>query len=393
MLDSIEQKDPKPRSKKLKQIAIVAIILIVSLGLAYFMISYRPQPKPKEITPTVALPVDIMEVSLKRQLISIYSQGNVEAQREIDLVSEVAGKIIKASPDFDVGGRFTANEVLLRVDPDHYNIALVLAQARVFDAQQSLAIVQGQARQAKQEWRELGNKEANALFLKQPQLKSAKAQVRAAQAERKRAELNLSNTKIRLPYSGIVRDTYVDWGQYVTVGARLATVYADDIFQVRLPLTDRQLTLIAAAQKDRDLNIPVTLKGSPGGGSRQWQAFIKHFDPVVEANSRLIYAIAEIELAQQQEPLFVGQFVTAKIQGKAFDNLFRIPIQTLRPRNQVWTVDEDNRLSIITPEILSIDTQWVYFRWHKASKLKLVTSALALATQGALLAPKGAKGE
>ena len=45
-----------------------------------------------------------------------------------------------------------------------------------------------------------------------------------------------------------------------------------------------------------------------------------------------------------REPLRIGTFVNASIQGRAFDNIVVLPRYLLRAGNELWVIDQDNRL-------------------------------------------------
>src|SRR5690606_19307376 len=139
---------------------------------------------------------------------------------------------------------FGAGEALLQLDPRDYETALDQAEAALADARNTLAQEQGQARQAKREWRDLGNEQANNLFLRKPQLAAAEARVGAAEAGVRQAQLNLERTAIRLPFAGRIVDINVNLGQYVSANTVVASVYDSAVMEVRLPLSTHEMQLL-----------------------------------------------------------------------------------------------------------------------------------------------------
>ena len=118
--------------------------------------------------------------------------------------SQVTGKVVSVNSEFADGGFFKKGEVLLTIERDDYEFSLARAQSALAQSQQRLAEERGRSRQARREWRELGSKEANDLFLRKPQLRAAQSAVTAAEADVSAAELALDRTVIRAPFDGFL---------------------------------------------------------------------------------------------------------------------------------------------------------------------------------------------
>ena len=117
---------------------------------------------------------------------------------------------------------------MLALEDNDYQFALLRAKAKVAEAEQYLALEKGKVRQAQREWKDLGNEEANQLFLRKPQMASAAAALSAAKAGLDEAQLNLIRTRIYAPFQGRIANKQVDVGQYITPGTVIAKVYSTD---------------------------------------------------------------------------------------------------------------------------------------------------------------------
>ena len=73
--------------------------------------------------------------------LTVRSQGEVDAQHMIDLVSELPGKVRAVAPAFVTGGYFITGDVLLELDPTDFELARIRAQATVAEANEELAYV------------------------------------------------------------------------------------------------------------------------------------------------------------------------------------------------------------------------------------------------------------
>jgi len=329
------------------------IILILGMVVVAAIYWLRPVPKTKPVRPVSPPVVNVIEARPDAHQIFITTQGTVAPRREINLVAEVAGRVVAVADSFVDGGFFAAGNALVSLDDRDYRYTLFSAKAEVANAERERAIERGQARQAKREWRDLGNKEANALFLRKPQVAAADAQLAAAKAQRDKAELDLSRTKISAPFSGRVRTKEVDIGQYVSPGTVIARVYDSAAAEVRLPLNDAQLGLIDlpfGGAIDPQEQPKVVLSSMVAGKLHSWEATITRTEASVDTNTRFYYAIAEVAEPFNEQvhslPLMIGLFVDATIAGREMDNMIAIPQKALLKRRQVFVVDANNRLSL-----------------------------------------------
>ncbi|WP_075184618.1 efflux RND transporter periplasmic adaptor subunit [Teredinibacter haidensis] len=178
-------------------IVMAGLLVIVAL----FALKPKPTPKPTDDKP-VYVKVAVTPVKKQRMRLSVTSQGTVTPIREINLIAQVTGQIVKVEEAFDNGGFFDASQVLIHIDDSEYQAALLSAKARVAEAKYRLAEELGLSRQAKREWRDLGNSNANDLFMRKPQLAAARANLESAGGALEVAKLNLDRTKITVPFKG-----------------------------------------------------------------------------------------------------------------------------------------------------------------------------------------------
>ena len=183
-------------------------------------------------------------------------------------------------------------------------------------------------------------------------------------------------------------------GQYVNVGFKLGRVFATDKVEVRLPLTDRQLT---------ELNLPigfvatagngpkVSLRANLGGGDHVWEGRIVRTHASVDQQTRLMYAVAEVvdpygKLNDRGMPLAVGLFVTADIEGVKPQNALVMPRDALRSEDKVYVI-KDDKLEIRTVDVLSTSTEQVFVTAGVEPGEKVVTSPVRGAHDGMAAVP------
>jgi len=355
-----------------KKLKFFLPIIIISVGLigAFVMIKSRPKVQAKPVT----FPAPLVRASIVRLQdfqLAVKSQGTVSPRTESELFSQVSGQVIEVFPQFAPGGFFEKGEILLKVDPLDYELALSRWKAQVAQAKLRLAQEEEEASIAQEEWKRLGKKEqANPLVLREPQLAEAKASLEGAQASLKQAELNLQRTQIRAPFDGRVRTKKVDLGQYISPGAALATVYAVDYAEVRLPVPDNEMGYLDCCLDYRSknpatLNIDVTLKANYAGRDYRWSGKIVRVEGEIDPLSHMITLVARVEdpygrdQRSDRPPLAVGLFVEAEIKGKLVRDVVVIPRSALRGTESVLEIDDENKLHFRTVDVLRKDSETV----------------------------------
>ncbi len=374
------------RSSKNKVLGIVALVGVAAVAAVVLM-----APKPEEKVAEAALPpvADILYAEPGRHTLLVPSQGSVHARHEIEVVARVGGVIESVSDAFVPGGFFQKSDSLLQIEPADYRYQLTRAQSQVANAAATLAQEEGRAKQAKREWRDLGSETANALFLRKPQLAAASAALDAAKADRDQAKLDLERTAVKAPFAGRVVETLVDIGQYVTAGTKLARIHSVGVAEVRLPLTDHQLSLLELPLGRAIENGPaVRLSANLAGQSREWRGQIVRTEAAIDPNSRFVYAVAQVQNPYQGDaPLINGLFVEAQIAGKTYDDITLLPRQALHEGDHILVLNEENQLGFRDVELLQAVGEEVWLRGDIATGDKVVISSLGYSREGMVLSP------
>ncbi len=349
--------------------ALLPLVIIAAAGFgAVTMIMNRPPVE--TLTPVIEPPgVRVHEVTLGDAPLSVTSQGTVRPRTESQLVPEIAGRVTWVAPSFAEGGFFEADDVLVMIDPFDYEQALVSARSQLAQARLRLAEEEAEAEVAQREWNTLGRGDPRELALRKPQLEDASASVAAAEAAVERATRDLQRAEIVAPYAGRVRTKNVDIGQYVRVGDAVATVYAVDIAEIRLPLPDDELAYLDLPLSYRGVEQQtqpdVTLRATFAGETHAWNGRIVRTESEIDSVSRMVHAVAEVAdpyapgPIPNRPPLAVGMYVEAEIDGRTARDVAMLPRQALRGRDQVLVVTPEDRLSFRTVDVLRTSTESV----------------------------------
>jgi RND family efflux transporter MFP subunit len=380
-------------------VKILLPVLVVSVALvgACTLITTREKPQtraPEEVLPLVrVLPVELRELRL-----SVASQGTVGPRTVSALVPEVSGRVLEVGRSFAAGGFFESGEVLLRIDPHDYRQALVQARSQVAQAELRLARERAEADVARREWNEIGQGEPTALTLHEPQVADAAAALEGARAALVKAERDLERTEIRAPYAGRIREKQVDVGQFVVRGAPLATIYAVDYAEVRLPLPDSELAFVDLPLVYRDdrgeQTYPVViLRADFAGRIHEWRGRVVRTEGEIDPASRMVHVVAQVKdpyargSDPDRPPLAAGLFVTAEILGHRVDEVAVLPRAAIREDDQVLVVDAEDRLRFRTVSILRSTGGEVIVQSGLSDGERICLSPLSAVTDGMRVRP------
>ncbi|MCH2176537.1 MAG: hypothetical protein MK193_12500 [Lentisphaeria bacterium] len=337
------------------RIFTILLIIIIGGGGSYYLFVTKPEPKKRD-RPQPVVNVELLDIQKQNYQIILDSQGTVQPELESQLVAQVSGEIIYMHPQFHDGGFFKNNEILLKIDPRDYELALSdaktgladkvlsLVQAEQLSDEVAAKIQQAEAEieiskqiiieeeanveQAKLEWEALGNEgDPSALVLGLPQLERAKATHRSNEANLnllqleqqliqpkvdaakaavenqksliKKAELDLDRTNLRVPFNGRILQRVATLGQYVNSGSTLATTYSNEVAEIRLPLRTDQLEFIKVPRRSDDDDsfidlIPIHLYTYFGQTKVEWDARLVRAEGSIDQNTRQLYVIAHI---------------------------------------------------------------------------------------------------
>ncbi len=374
----------------MKRLVLPFVIVLAGFGLAALLLVTGPtlnsQPA-MVLTPLVR----VQTVTLQDITLSSLTHGTVAPRTESELVVEVAGRVISVNPNLVSGGFFDAGEELLQIEPLDYELALEQARAGIAQAESDLA----NAQRAATRLDSLSERQLTSAALQDDamnRVRIAEATLRSSQALLARAERDLARTRILAPYEGRVRSERVDIGQFVSRGNTIATIYATDYAEVRLPINDEELAFLdlpLGPVTEGALPIPATqvsITARFAGAEHQWPAQVVRTEGELDPQTRMINVIARVDApyapSAGRAPLAVGLFVDAEIHGRLARAVAVLPRSAVRQNNQVLVVDSDNRLHFRPVTVLRMVAEEAYISAGLAAGERVCISSIDNALEG-----------
>ena len=371
-------------------LAVVALGVVAAWALA--------QGRPVPADPHDPAPVPVVRVAEPRRGIHrviVRAHGTVEPRTASDLVAEVSGRVTWVSPALAAGGFFEEGDLLLEIDRADYDNAVRQARAARDRAEAALALEKAElGRAVSLAERDVAS--ASALDRRRHAERSARAGLEEARAGLDRARRDLDRTRLRAPFAGRVRRKNVDVGQFVARGAPLASLFAVDYAELRLPVRDDDVAFLDLTLGHRDeaetRPLPaVTLRGRHAGAEHTWSGQVVRTEGEIDARSRMLHLVARVEdpygLRHAHPPLAVGMFVAAEIEGRVLEDVLELPRAALLGEDRILVVDPEDRIRLRPVEVLRRDGERVIARASLAPGERLCLSRLEPATDGMRVRP------
>ena len=327
-----------------------AVVIVITAIIVTSLYRNKPEPEVGEAAINrIGVYVERATRTGARAEVTVY--GEVRPRVQIDVISEVSGRVTRVSPRFTEGGSIGAGGALLTIEDRDYVLAASEARARLAARRLELEQALADADVAKKQL--AGEANPSDLALKKPQIAQARASLQAAELSLARAESDLSRTQISLPFDARITETMVDEGQYVGAGRTVASVFSTDVAEVRLPLTDADIAALGVPigyEADEGAGLRVQLSTDIAGATREWTGRLVRLDASLDPRTRATFGTVEVanpfDVADGDMPMAPGLFVAADIEGRTLADVLAIPAAGLRAGGRVFIMNDDDLLEV-----------------------------------------------
>ena len=224
------------RAKKAVAAALAATFIMAAAGCAKQGQQQAPQ----------ATLVKTMQV-IKRDTPLVYDYtGFVQAQQEMDLKAQVSGQI--TGKFFKGGDTVVAGQKLYTVDARTYHANVLNAQAGVANARAALAVASLDAERYTKlyEQNAISKQALDNVIMQRDQAMDA---VNAQEALLENAQINMTDTTVRAPFTGRIDTNAVEVGNYVVAGqTSLVKISNTDPVYVQFTMAEPEYLKLSAAQ-------------------------------------------------------------------------------------------------------------------------------------------------
>jgi len=374
--------------RALKPLALLGV-LAGGVAIFLYLTGTKPRPQRRHHAAAVAA-VEVVEALPVRMRVRVTAMGTVVPARQVTVLPEVGGRIVYVNSELVPGGLLRRGQGLVRIDPRDYDLAVEQLKAQVSQAELNLAQERGRQAVAIEEWKQIEQQvqptaQGKKLALRETQVKSAEAALASARSALEQAEIRRQRTAIAAPFDSLVTEEFVDVGQVVGSGSKLATLVDRSVFWVRVAVPVDRLSWIDVP------GVGQTERGSPAIVTQRMGGKV-----VVERQGRVVRLLGDLDprgslarvlvtiehpLEGEGLPLLLGAQVSVMIEGQDVEGVVRLPGQALHDGDRIWIADGKSKLTSRKVELLWREGEEVVVRGPLAGE-RVVTSSLSAPVEG-----------
>ena len=353
------------------KVGLPLLVLVLGFGTMQVINASAPKDKEKDVVDT--RPTVSVEAAMAEDYqVKITSFGEVRPLESTMLSAQVSGEVLSWHPNFVAGGLVLRGDTLFSIEKDTYEAALLQAEANLSLAEAQLIEEQARADVAAQEAKNLPKSKVSDLYLRKPQLLSAKASVKSATALLKIAQRDLANCEIAAPYDALVINRNLGVGQYVNQGTQVAEIYNIETAEVTFPIAGFDHEFLPLRLVDKEATVSTN-----GYNAITRQAKISRDLGIIDSSTRMSQLVVRIEdpysLKSQLPPLKFGSYVEISFAGKTLNQIYRLP-QDLVTKRIIWVVDDEQQLQPQRVQILREEGEYFLISEGVKNQDKVVTT-------------------
>lgn len=383
----------RPLLEKPRLLLSGALLLIAAGGLALF--SWSGSRAQADAAKAAMGPVPASVATVEERDATVWDEfsGRLEAVEQVEVRSRVAGAIKEIR--FREGAMVQKDDVLVVIDPDLYAADVARAEAQVAAAQSKLVFTKADYERGAQ----LTGSQTISLRDQDNRInayREADANLKAAQAVLRTAQLNLSYTEVRAPVAGRVGKREITVGNLIAAGpgspllttiVSTSPIYAS--FNADEGVVMRALAALGEdAEAQKTGRIPVKMGTSTSDGT-PYEGHMQLIDNQVDPRSGTVRVRAEFDNADGH--LIPGQFVRLLMGQPRTERAMTISeraIGTDQNKKYVMVVSDDNKAEYREVGLgASVDGQRVVSSGLKAGE-RIVVKGLQRVRPGASISPQ-----
>lgn len=414
------------------------LIIMVAIGGYRYMKATKPEFK-KRTAQEKTWPVITQKITFSDFTPVLKLYGETIAGRKVELRSLVAGEIKTVGKNLREGGSVNKGEILLELDPFHFEGAVTDAQARLDEAEAKLqeiiatiALERDGLKRAEEQLKlaqkdlaraiplarkgtvtqkladdrrlvvsqrqQSAEKSRNNLIVQQARADQQKATIARLGWSVRQAKRNLENTVLRAPYNAYISALNAEIGRYISVNDRVATLFDRDRIDVRFTLSDQQYGRITAAEGDL-IGRAIEVIWHVGGAPIKYQGQIDRVSAEISSETGGVALLGRIDYSSQQRMagenkpkashankatianIRTGAFVEIRLKDRTYNQVARVPQTAIYNGDLVYVV-EQQRLVPRRVEIIGAVERTVLIRGALKAGEKIITTRLTKAGKG-----------
>ena len=302
----------------MKNKILTSIILVASIALVMGY-KFNHRTSSAEMNAVVVRASQVHETELPQE---IHVIGTLVA-RSVQITPEIPGHINTVL--FKDGSFVTRGTVLVQLDDAVYKAKFESAKARL--------------NYSKNNYRRMALLGKKGVIAQQA-IDQAEADLKERQADMDENEVILNKMKLTAPFDGVVGNSRVNPGDYVTVGQNIVMLTNTKNLRIEYTVPEKFLPLLRLGQK-----VAITAAAYPG---KAFSGTLTFISPTINVENRSISLYAEID--NSESLLAAGMFVEASQSLGNTEHALMVPARSLIP-----VLDGAQVFKIVDGKAFSVD--------------------------------------
>ena len=322
-----------------KRQVIIIVVAIVILAIGVLVKNIISKPKERSVSQIKENVTTVFTTVVKNDSIPVHveSTGTLEAEKRIELFSEVQGVMEANNGKFKAGNSFRKGEILIRIRSNDQQ-AQLYAQRSSFQTV-LMAIMPDLKADYADEFGSWDNyiKAFSVEKIVQilPKVESDKLEsfligraVFSGYHALKNMEIINGKYNITAPYNGVLIAANVNPGTVIRPGQELGTFIQPLNYEL-----ETSTDAVTAERLNLGQSVELSLQGMP---NKQWNGTISRLVKAIDKSSQMSTFFVSVQGTDLKE----GMFLQAKVKANEVSNAFEISRASLIDNQQVYVVED-----------------------------------------------------
>ncbi len=270
--------------------------------------------------------------------------AEVRPRWQIEMRAAVSGRVTHVHDAALAGARVIQGTPFLIIEKAPYVTEVAEADRQLAEAELALVRAKNQVTVARKQFARDGVKPPNDLAIHLPDLRIAEKAVVSATAQLDAARIQLRDTDVVAPFSGIVTERMVSLGQSVSEGDPLLNLADDRHYELVVELPRHEWALLEQPIAGTDVGI------FDNSGNKLGEASIRQGGGFLNPTTRQTRLF--LDVTDPDENLLAGDFVQVRLSGRSVAHTLTLPETSVTRTGQFWVVDGEGLLRRIEAEPL-----------------------------------------
>ena len=346
----------KNKILNIKGFLVISLLTIILISILKFI----SNDKVLQEENTEVFLVETEKIILKNNKPEYIFYGNIIAQNQVDVISQLPGKIIKISPKILSNDYFEKGEKIFELDSFNFKQELIKKKSKLEELRNELksknlifSELEKQQILSKKNYdrktqlvgdivtkknledaaTELSINNAKVLDIKS-NIQTILSNIKIAESQVKQAQRNLTDTVYRAPFSGKLDNSFIEVGAEVSTGLILGKLLNTSDLSVQFFVGESVYTHLSNI-----LGKEAQVFWKKSNFKKNYSAKVFYIDSAINKDRAGLNIKAKLEEISENDPIKPGVFVEVVIQGLTIQESFLVDENSIYEDTFVYVLE------------------------------------------------------